>query len=115
VLLDPQTGRLGAVIEAGKVNAYWTAAANAVAAGLLARKQAKVLTIFGAGNQAGFEVMALARIRPIKTVLVVARPAEAAPAGRALHDFGDIGLYGLCIGGKDFEPSRQVLYTIEPL
>jgi ornithine cyclodeaminase len=75
VLLDQHTGRLGAVIEAGKVNAYRTAAADAVAADVLARKQAKVLAIFGAGNQAGFEVMALARIRPIETVLVVARPS----------------------------------------
>src|SRR5688500_7688972 len=75
VLLDQHTGRLGAVIEAGKVNAYRTADADAVAADLLARKQAKVLAIFGAGNQAGVEVMALARIRPIETVLVVARPS----------------------------------------
>ena len=56
VLLDQDTGRLGAVVEAGKVNAYRTAAADAVAADLLARRQAKVLAIFGAGNQAGFEV-----------------------------------------------------------
>jgi ornithine cyclodeaminase len=75
VLLDQHTGRLGAVIEAGRVNAYRTAAADAVAADLLARKEAKVLAMFGAGNQAGFEVMALARVRPIETVLVVARPS----------------------------------------
>lgn len=75
VLLDQDTGRLGAVIEAGKVNAYRTAAADAVAADLLARKQARVLATFGAGNQAGFEVTALARIRPIETVLVVASPS----------------------------------------
>jgi Ornithine cyclodeaminase/mu-crystallin family len=36
VLLDQDTGRLGAVVEAGKVNAYRTAAADAVAADLLA-------------------------------------------------------------------------------
>lgn len=76
MLLDPQSGRLGAVIEAGKVNAYRTAAADAVAADCLARKDARVLTVFGAGNQASFEVAALARIRPIETVLVVARPSE---------------------------------------
>ena len=75
LLLDQDTGRLGAVIEAGRVNAYRTAAADAVAADQLARQQAKVLAIFGAGNQAGFEVVALTRIRPIDTVLVVARPS----------------------------------------
>ena len=75
VLLDQETGRLRAVIEAGEVNAYRTAASDAVAADLLARQEARVLAIFGAGNQALFEVAALARIRPIDTVLVVARPS----------------------------------------
>lgn len=75
VLLDQQTGRLHAVIEAGQVNAYRTAASDAVAADLLARKDARVLAVFGAGNQALFEVSALARVRPIDTVLAVARPS----------------------------------------
>ncbi|MCB1355567.1 MAG: ornithine cyclodeaminase family protein [Maritimibacter sp.] len=75
VLLDQETGRLRAVIEAGEVNAYRTAASDAVAADLLARPEARVLAVFGAGNQALFEVAALARIRPIDTVLVVARPS----------------------------------------
>lgn len=75
VLLDPQNGRPRAVIEAGHVNAYRTAAANAVAADVLARQDARVLAIFGAGNQAGFEVSALTRIRPIEAVLVAARPS----------------------------------------
>jgi ornithine cyclodeaminase len=75
MLLDQESGRLRAVIEAGQVNAYRTAAADAVAADLLARKQARTLAIFGAGNQARFEVAALARIRSIDTVLVVARPS----------------------------------------
>lgn len=75
MLLDQDTGRLAAVIEAGRVNAYRTAACDAVAADHLARAQSRVLAIFGAGNQATFEVQALARIRPIDTVLVVARPS----------------------------------------
>ena len=76
VLLDQRTGRLRAVIEAGKVNAFRTAAADAVATDLLSRQNSKVLTIFGAGNQAGYEVAALARVRPIEQVLVVSRPSE---------------------------------------
>ncbi|NIZ13176.1 ornithine cyclodeaminase family protein [Phaeobacter sp. HF9A] len=75
VLLDQATGRLRAVIEAGAVNAYRTAASDAVAADLLARRQARVMAVFGAGNQALFEVEALARIRPIDRVLVAARPS----------------------------------------
>ncbi|NVK32947.1 MAG: ornithine cyclodeaminase family protein [Rhodobacteraceae bacterium] len=76
VLLDQEIGRLSAVVEAGTANAYRTSAADAVAADLLARKDARSLTIFGAGNQAHYEVMALARIRPIEIVHVVARASE---------------------------------------
>ncbi len=76
ILLDHEIGRLSAVVEAGTVNAYRTSAADAVAADLLARPDAKSLTIFGAGNQARYEVMAIARIRPIEIVHVVARPSE---------------------------------------
>jgi ornithine cyclodeaminase len=77
-LLDQEIGRLRAVVEAGRVNAYRTAAADAVAADLLARPDSETLAIFGAGNQARHEVSALARIRPIKRVLIVARnPSQA--------------------------------------
>ena len=65
------------MIEAGKVNAYRTAAADAVAADALARADAAVLAVFGAGHQALYECRAIARIRPIRDILVVARdPAK---------------------------------------
>nr|WP_221214694.1 ornithine cyclodeaminase family protein [Novosphingobium hassiacum] len=73
LLFDQKVGRVEWVIEAGKVNAYRTAAADAVAADALAREDASVLAIFGAGNQALFECIAIARIRQISKVLVVAR------------------------------------------
>jgi ornithine cyclodeaminase len=67
-----------AVIESGVVNAYRTAAADAVATHQLARKDSKTLASFGAGNQAGYDCMAIARIRSIEKVLVVnADPVRA--------------------------------------
>ena len=112
VLLDQHTGRLDAVIEAGKVNAYRTAAADAVAADLLARKPAKVLAIFGAGNQAGFEVMALARIRPIQTVLVVARPS---PRRDALVDqIGERGLEARAALSEEAVRAADIVVTATP-
>lgn len=82
VLLDPDTGRAAAVVEASAVNAYRTAAADAVAADALARPDARTLTIFGTGHQAFFECEALSRVRPIEVVNIVARtPAH----GEALH------------------------------
>jgi ornithine cyclodeaminase len=77
LLFDQSVGRIEWVIEAGKVNAFRTAAADAVAADLLARADASVLAIFGAGNQALHECLAIAYVRPIKQTLVVARdPAK---------------------------------------
>lgn len=73
LLFDQSVGRIETVMEAGIVNAFRTAAADAVAADRLARADAATLAIFGAGNQARYEIEALARIRDIRTVLVVAR------------------------------------------
>ncbi|KUJ00019.1 ornithine cyclodeaminase family protein [Vibrio sp. MEBiC08052] len=72
-LLKPDTGELQAAIAASKVNAYRTAAADAVAVDYLARKDSKVLTVFGTGHQAEFEVLAICEIRKIEKVLVVGR------------------------------------------
>ncbi|VFR41652.1 Ornithine cyclodeaminase [plant metagenome] len=74
-VFDQEVGKVAALIEAGVVNAYRTSAADAVATDALARPDARVLAIFGAGNQAGYECQAIARIRPIDTVLVVNRDA----------------------------------------
>jgi ornithine cyclodeaminase len=89
LLFDQDIGRVEWVIQAGQVNAYRTAAADAVAADALAREDASVLTIFGAGNQAFYECLAIARVRPIRQVLVVARDkGRAEPFVEALRNAG---------------------------
>jgi ornithine cyclodeaminase len=80
LLMDQDAGRLGWVIEGSRVNAFRTAAADAVAADALARKEASVLAVFGAGHQAKYECLALARVRRLKEILVVARDAAKAEA-----------------------------------
>ncbi len=83
VLLDQESGRVAAVVEAGEVNAYRTAAADAVAADTLANPGARTLTVFGTGHQAYYECRALARVRDLAAIHVVARtPAH----GHALVD-----------------------------
>ncbi|WP_238015850.1 ornithine cyclodeaminase family protein [Dactylosporangium sp. AC04546] len=90
LLFDQELGRIGAVVEAGVVNAYRTAAADAVAASVLARDDAATLTVFGTGHQALYECAAVARVRPISTIHVVARSPQrgerfvASLAGRGL-------------------------------
>lgn len=75
-LIDQDSGRIGAMIEALAVNAYRTAAADAVAAEALARPDSETLAIFGAGNQALFECCALARILPLKRLHIVSRNGD---------------------------------------
>lgn len=89
LLFDQTRGRIAAAVEAGKLNAYRTAAADAVAADVLARGDARTLAVFGAGHQARYECTALARIRPIDRVLVVARrAAQAAEMAAELASHG---------------------------
>ncbi|WP_025820137.1 ornithine cyclodeaminase family protein [Shewanella marina] len=77
-LLNPATGELEAAIAATKVNAYRTAAADAVAVNHLAKEDASVLTIFGSGHQAEYEVLAISKIRQLTQVYVVGRNPENA-------------------------------------
>ncbi|MEF1184447.1 ornithine cyclodeaminase family protein [Vibrio sinaloensis] len=65
----------------GKVLTYWrTAAASALAADYLARKDAETLLICGTGNLAPYMAWAYAAIRPIKKVLVWGRDSQKAQA-----------------------------------
>lgn len=73
LLIDQQTGRIGAVIEGSAVNGYRTAAADALATDTLARPEAEVLTLIGTGHQAAYEAQAIARVRRLSRVLVVGR------------------------------------------
>lgn len=90
LLFDQRVGRIGAVIEAGAANAYRTAAADALAVQALAREDARVLAIFGTGNQAYHECRAVVRVRPIEDVLVVGRTPGA--ARRLVARLADAGI-----------------------
>jgi ornithine cyclodeaminase/alanine dehydrogenase-like protein (mu-crystallin family) len=112
LLFDQSIGKVEWVIEAGKVNAYRTAAADAVAADVVARADASVLAIFGAGNQALYECLAIARIRPIAQVLVVARePAKGAAFVATLQAHG---LAAACAGAQEACEQADIVVTATP-
>lgn len=79
-LLDPRTGRIEHAIEAGKLNGWRTAAADAVAASVLARPDSRTVSIIGAGHQAEYEIRALCDRMKIERVLIASRSQERAQA-----------------------------------
>lgn len=80
LVLDPNSGRCLAVMDAGALTAIRTGAGSAVATDLLARKDASTLALFGAGAQAATQLEAVALVRRLKTVWIVTRTASRGTA-----------------------------------
>ena len=68
-LFDPDTGRPAALVGGNYLTAARTAAASAVAIRYLARPDARILGIVGAGHQSGFQLRAALRQRPFEKVV----------------------------------------------
>jgi len=73
LLLDPDTGFPKALVNASYLNGYRTAAANAVAVASLARPDASVLGVIGAGQQAEQEIRAVAEVRSLSLIKISTR------------------------------------------
>jgi ornithine cyclodeaminase/alanine dehydrogenase-like protein (mu-crystallin family) len=76
--LDATTGEPLAVLEGTALTAMRTGAASGVGTRLLARPDASVLAVIGAGGQADWQVRAVCAARPIREVRVFSRT----PSGR---------------------------------
>jgi alanine dehydrogenase len=68
-LFDPDTGQLSALVGGNYLTAVRTAAASSVSIAHLARKDAKVLGMVGAGHQAAFQLRAAAEQRDFEKVV----------------------------------------------
>ena len=75
-VFQAETGKLDAVVEANRLGITRTGAAGGVAAKWLARPDAKVVGVFGAGWQAEGQIEALAAVRKLEQVKVFSRNAE---------------------------------------
>ena len=80
VLSDPENGAPLALMEAGFLTAVRTGATSALAARHLARPDSRVLTCFGAGVQARFQLLCMKAVLPLAEVRVVGRDAQRAAA-----------------------------------
>ena len=88
LLIEQKTGATVAMMDGGEITRRRTAAASALAADYLARKDASTLTVVGAGALAPHFVMAHAAVRPIKRVFIHSRTlakAEELAADLAHH------------------------------
>jgi len=75
-LFDAASGMATAVIAADTLGMMRTGAIGGIAAKWLAREDAEIVGVFGAGWQAQSQIEALCAVRPIKQVKVLARNAE---------------------------------------
>jgi ornithine cyclodeaminase len=87
--LDATTGEPRALLDGETLTAMRTGAASGVSTRMLARPESRVLTLFGAGGQAEWQLRCVAAARPIDEVRVVTRSPErrepfAARLGREL-------------------------------
>jgi ornithine cyclodeaminase/alanine dehydrogenase-like protein (mu-crystallin family) len=82
-LFDDATGKPLALMDGTEITAVRTGAASAVATRALARPDARVLAVLGAGVQARSHIDAATRVREFAEVRVASRSAEHA---RALAD-----------------------------
>lgn len=70
IVCDGENGQLLALMDSIEITILRTGAATAVAAKYLSRKNSKVVTIFGCGNQGRISLKMLAQIRPIEKAFV---------------------------------------------
>ncbi|MFV0244184.1 MAG: iminosuccinate reductase BhcD [Qingshengfaniella sp.] len=117
MLFDPDTGRLSALVGGNYLTAVRTAASSSVSIDLLARKDAKVLGMVGAGHQAQFQLRAAARQRKFEKVLCWNPHPDMIPAlGKVA---AELGLPFEAVSAEQLGAGSDVIITItsafEPL
>ena len=80
LVLESDTGRAIALLEGGTLTAIRTGAGSGAAIDLLARKDSKVVAIFGAGTQGRTQLEAVCAVRNIETVFIFNPTLEKARA-----------------------------------
>jgi ornithine cyclodeaminase/alanine dehydrogenase-like protein (mu-crystallin family) len=76
IVIDPATGQAVAAMEGGYLTALRTGAGSGAATDLLARHDAEVAAIIGAGAQARAQALSMTAVRPIKRIWIYSRRRE---------------------------------------
>lgn len=98
LLIEQSTGETVAMMDGGEITRRRTAAASALAADYLARRDAETMTLVGAGALAPHFALAHAAVRPVKRVFIYTRSiakgealaAELAQQGLEAHSVTDL-------------------------
>ncbi|WP_323005283.1 iminosuccinate reductase BhcD [Pseudorhodobacter sp.] len=109
-LFDADTGKCRAVVGGNLLTALRTAAAAAVSVAYLARKDAKVLGIVGAGHQAAFQLRAIVEQRGFERVIAWNRSPEKLASLKAVAD--EIGLPFDSVSLEALGAQSDVIVTI---
>ena len=115
MLFSAQTGLADALLlDNGYLTAVRTAAAGAIAAKWVAREDARVVAILGAGEQARLQLQALRLVREVCEVRIWARdPAKAQAMAAELNDARAVDSIDAALDGADIvittTPSREPL------
>jgi ornithine cyclodeaminase len=116
-LFDPDTGQLQALVGGNYLTAIRTAAASSVSIAHLARKDAKVLGMVGAGHQSTFQLRAAARQRSFERVVAWNPHPEMLPKLAAVA--AELGLPFEAVDRETVGAEADVIITItsafEPL
>ncbi len=116
-LFDPDTGQLSALVGGNYLTAMRTAASSAVSISHLARADARVLGMVGAGHQSGFQLRAAADQRAFERVVAWNPHPDMLPQLAAVAQ--DIGLPFEAVEPERLGAEADVIITItsafEPL
>jgi ornithine cyclodeaminase len=116
-LFDPDTGMLEALVGGNYLTAVRTAASSSVSVAHLARKDAKVIGMVGAGHQSTFQLRAAAAQRDFEKVVAWNPHPEMLPKLEAIAR--EIGLDFEAVSPEELGARADVIITItsafEPL
>lgn len=111
LLFDPESGAPVCLADAGEVTAIRTAAASAVATEALARPDASVLTLLGAGKQAVAHAKAISLVRKLSQIRVWGRSPERAGA-LAAQIAADTGVEALAATMDEALAGADIVCTV---
>lgn len=112
LLLDPETGFPQVLVSASYLNGYRTAAANAVAVSSLARPDAAVLGVIGAGQQAEQEIRAVAEVRALSLIKISTR--SEARANWIADRLADVDIDIRLTSAEEAVRGSDIVVTVTP-